>query len=678
MFAQRLLASAAAAALIASAGHAGFQSDGWAGKGVAPMSIPAAGAAMSESQTAWLDAVKAANPGLNDADARTKANAIFQGLCKAVDLVKKEDATIGECLEKLKKKGNICVSFNMKGTAVGGARNDGKPECSENDKINVNSSKLAEGCPPPYDSALYWLATVLLHEGKHCIQDYNPDTTGLDAEKAKATKTKRALCNEGSDGAGGESKGAHVEENDWIDEIKAALEELLELDPMVDDSWSQATKDMFNGIKDLPEPARTAAIDALKKAACANKKGNDRAIECYRKAKMALMDFINTAYATPAEKQAALDALKNALKDTKWDWIYKYFDIPAKVIVSNADSGVIEQFEDDSSADDLSTGLQGVSDIELYESDFGSVLLVAGASASLPGFGAIQAYRDDNLDDVFSLSEQVFHINLAPPVGALDSLDIIQPAHFGAPLFLLYDHSTRQFRAMFDTNGDDIPDGVSPLPAFTIPDPLYARYVQEWLWDDQGAFLRGTEADPVGAAPAQNWDATEPILFDFNFDGQPDQFLPPQPIYDDTLYAPTWGLDPLFGDTTLEVFGRVGSQLQVEILDPNFAPIEIVGLTLVGSTDVHVVPLTRSLAHGERMQIRDTTLEVTSPVFAVPTIFGDVNGDCVVDTADLGLMLAAFGQMGFELPADLNGDTNIDTADLGLLLGEFGDSCPEP
>lgn len=47
---------------------------------------------------------------------------------------------------------------------------------------------------------------------------------------------------------------------------------------------------------------------------------------------------------------------------------------------------------------------------------------------------------------------------------------------------------------------------------------------------------------------------------------------------------------------------------------------------------------------------------------------GDLNGDGVVDSADLGLLLAAWGTTG----GDLNGDGNTDSADLGLLLSNWG------
>ncbi|MFG0275365.1 MAG: endonuclease [Phycisphaerales bacterium] len=48
----------------------------------------------------------------------------------------------------------------------------------------------------------------------------------------------------------------------------------------------------------------------------------------------------------------------------------------------------------------------------------------------------------------------------------------------------------------------------------------------------------------------------------------------------------------------------------------------------------------------------------------------DLNGDTIVDGADLGVLLGAWG--AGPSPADLNGDGVVDGADLGLLLGSWG------
>ncbi len=52
-----------------------------------------------------------------------------------------------------------------------------------------------------------------------------------------------------------------------------------------------------------------------------------------------------------------------------------------------------------------------------------------------------------------------------------------------------------------------------------------------------------------------------------------------------------------------------------------------------------------------------------------PCIPADLNGDDLVDGADLGLLLSSWGRDGL---ADLNGDGGVDGADLGLLLSDWG------
>ncbi len=52
-------------------------------------------------------------------------------------------------------------------------------------------------------------------------------------------------------------------------------------------------------------------------------------------------------------------------------------------------------------------------------------------------------------------------------------------------------------------------------------------------------------------------------------------------------------------------------------------------------------------------------------------LVGDINGDGVVNGADLGLLLGAWGPVGAGNPADLNGDGIVNGADLGLLLGNW-------
>lgn len=66
----------------------------------------------------------------------------------------------------------------------------------------------------------------------------------------------------------------------------------------------------------------------------------------------------------------------------------------------------------------------------------------------------------------------------------------------------------------------------------------------------------------------------------------------------------------------------------------------------------------------------DELLAIGTPV---PDCFGDLNGDGIVDGADLGELLADW--MGGPGPSDLDGSGDVDGADLGLLLAAFG-PCP--
>lgn len=64
----------------------------------------------------------------------------------------------------------------------------------------------------------------------------------------------------------------------------------------------------------------------------------------------------------------------------------------------------------------------------------------------------------------------------------------------------------------------------------------------------------------------------------------------------------------------------------------------------------------------------------TMTVLFTPPCIGDINGDMMVDTADLETLIAQFGTAGPE--GDLNGDLIVDTGDLGILIGAFGMPCP--
>ena len=50
----------------------------------------------------------------------------------------------------------------------------------------------------------------------------------------------------------------------------------------------------------------------------------------------------------------------------------------------------------------------------------------------------------------------------------------------------------------------------------------------------------------------------------------------------------------------------------------------------------------------------------------------DINGDCIVDLADLSILLGNFGGPG---DGDFNNSGTVDLSDLSLLLSQFGNDC---
>jgi hypothetical protein len=78
-----------------------------------------------------------------------------------------------------------------------------------------------------------------------------------------------------------------------------------------------------------------------------------------------------------------------------------------------------------------------------------------------------------------------------------------------------------------------------------------------------------------------------------------------------------------------------------------------------------------SAEYGSELGKETTFLD--SVVFGASTCVGDLNGDGVVDGADLGTLLSAWGSG--DLLADLTGDRQVDGADLGGLLAAEGE-CP--
>ena len=81
------------------------------------------------------------------------------------------------------------------------------------------------------------------------------------------------------------------------------------------------------------------------------------------------------------------------------------------------------------------------------------------------------------------------------------------------------------------------------------------------------------------------------------------------------------------------------------------------GITTISTSDEDIPGET---THSITLTLKVTVGESDNPA--------DINGDGVVDGADLGSLLAAWGPCSRPCPADLNGDGVVDGADLGMLL----------
>ncbi len=173
-----------------------------------------------------------------------------------------------------------------------------------------------------------------------------------------------------------------------------------------------------------------------------------------------------------------------------------------------------------------------------------------------------------------------------------------------------------------------------------------------------------------------------------NFGSGGPAIVGPALVVDDAAEFTEWGPVPMIvdvGDDTISYdfvqnisFSATFEYSGFVFRFPNLPDrgVVITSATLLGQTEIEP-PIDELLVQGNALAINlsgrslsdGATLDLAFTYELVPLTPGDINGDGVIDGADLGLFLAAWGSANFA--ADINGDGVVDGADLGLLLASW-------
>jgi hypothetical protein len=80
---------------------------------------------------------------------------------------------------------------------------------------------------------------------------------------------------------------------------------------------------------------------------------------------------------------------------------------------------------------------------------------------------------------------------------------------------------------------------------------------------------------------------------------------------------------------------------------------------------------------GDGINNLDEFLDGTDPTIPdITQLEGDVNGDCIVNMADMSVVSINWGQVGENI-ADVNGDQIVNMADLSIISSNWGSTCQQ-
>jgi|GEM_PF-6923354 len=96
----------------------------------------------------------------------------------------------------------------------------------------------------------------------------------------------------------------------------------------------------------------------------------------------------------------------------------------------------------------------------------------------------------------------------------------------------------------------------------------------------------------------------------------------------------------------------------------------------IGTTNRAADSATNPAGNRDAVRVSLSTSAKLAPQTPEKGVFADFDGNKIVDGADLGMLLGAYGQKGSKL--DLDGDGIVNDADLELLMGAWTKPVEEP
>ncbi len=605
--------------------------------------------------------------GLSEADAWAKIDCIRKNAKKAATLGSEmlTDAACSKWVLDQAKAGSICVGWGMSvaGTVDIDIKSD-EANCTakkrESEQILLNIEYLLDCTIPCYDSRMLILADFIRHETLHAGQLYKPDATALPADptpaQVKAGLGKKYACNEIGAHGGGET---------WQNDMKMILCDPDSYDPTK--PLPNANAAIQRTLKALrmvmPKTTRDAEAAKLKRHMQHYANWNKGVKDCYQAAKDAFCAFI-----ADGDK----DKLQKVLSDAAWKRYVSWLDHPNFVAI--VPPQVISQYSgvQDLDGPDINTGIE-IRDFHVRVDGGVPRLLVVGEDPL--GFGELQLYFDEDGDTFFD--ENTKQVLFTGDPRLQDNMQIIHDQN--SDFYFIYDSFSTLIYQFIDTDLDLLPDQLG-LP-INNPDPLMQDYPQ-FQFDPNaplptliGYPTRDVFAPSLGdGAPLYVMqDFNVDSFFDIQFEIQFDDLIPIQPVFTHEFLLP--------GAPEAFAYGTLGAPLEVWAIDPLGELIEPLGAGIgQGVSQELLIFFNRPLFEGELIAVID--FEHNSRSFAKLVEFpatpciADLDGDGLVGSADLAILLGSWGQAG--VPADLDGDGFVGSADLAIVLGSWGACSSAP